>query len=98
MGLRLRDDMEAVAPIIWAIVLIGSAIAGLGVYQVTQRPDITEVYNISETGFAIAGVDVSWFLVIGIVAIVIVLILVFARRKQPQQQPRYIYPEYRGRP
>lgn len=87
---KLTNDNFAIAPIVWIVVLIGGAIAGLGVYNVTQRPDIT--YNITDTGFSIAGVDVSWFVIIGLVGIVIIVFLFMFRRKpQPQQrQPIFI--------
>lgn len=89
MGIRLKDDKIAVAPIIWAIVLIGSAIAGLGVYQVTQRPDVT--YNISDTGFSFAGVDISWLLIIGVGAIALFVFLWIAKRKPQSRQPQLPY-------
>lgn len=80
----LTNDNMALAPVIWLIVLIGGAIAGLGVYQFTQRPDIT--YNISDTGFSFAGIDISWVAIIGIVGIVVFL-LFFLFRKPPTKQP-----------
>lgn len=70
---------KAIAPIVWAVVLIGGLIAGIGVYQFTQRPDIT--YNITDTGFSLAGVDVSFFAVIGVVVLIIFGILVFRKPK-----------------
>ena len=94
MGLRLCDNHNGIAPIIWAIVLIGGAIAALGVYQVTQKPDIT--YNISDTGFSLAGVDVSWLVILAIGVVVLFVFLWMARRK-PQPQQRIVYRDRNGR-
>lgn len=84
-----RDTHAAIPLLVWVIVGIGAvAIAGLGVYQITQRPDI--IYNISDTGFSLAGVDVSWLWVIAIVGGVVILI-VFMGRRRPEP-PRYYPP------
>lgn len=78
---KMQNDISAIAPIIWLIVIAGSVVAGLGVYNITQRPDIT--YNITDTGFSFAGMDVSWIFIIGLFAIVIFAVL-FLFRKKPQ--------------
>ena len=82
----LRKDNSGLAPVIWVIVLAGIAIAGLGTYQITQRPDIT--YNISDTGFSLAGLDVSWFMVLAIAGVVVFVIFMMFRKPAPK------YPYY----
>lgn len=76
---EMQNDNVGIAPIVWAILIAGTLIAGIGVYQVTQRPDIT--YNITDTGFSLAGVDVSFFAVIGIVILIIFGIMLYFRKK-----------------
>lgn len=87
----IRKNTSAIAPLIilgvLAIVGIGSTIA---IYQLTQRPDIT--YNISDTGVSFAGIDVSWFAIIGVVVLIaIVLVWAGRKRKQPTQPQRPIF-------
>lgn len=95
MGLkqkRLKNNESGIAFIVWAIVLIAGAVASLGVYQITQRPDIT--YNITDTGFSFAGIDMSWLVIIAI-AVVLLFLFMFMFRKKPQQQQQ-IQPYYRN--
>lgn len=79
---KFANDENGIAPIIWAIVLAGSLIAGIGVYQFTQRPDIT--YNITDTGFSIAGLEIDslWVIIIG--AMIIFGLMWYFGRKKPK--------------
>lgn len=77
-----QKDTSGIGPALILVILAGSLIAGLGVYQLTQRPDIT--YNISDTGFSIAGLDISWVVIVGIGAVV-VFVLFFIFRRPPRQ-------------
>lgn len=70
----------------WVLAAVG-IVGGLAVWNMTQRPDIT--YNISDTGFSIAGVDVSWFLIIGVIAVAIFFIIFMGRKKPTQKE--YVY-------
>ena len=84
MGLIKRNmvlDESGIAPIIWGIVLLGSLIAGLGVYQITQRPDVT--YNIQDTGFSLAGIGIDSTTLIIILGGVVLLFLWLGMRKKP---------------
>lgn len=77
---RLGWDDSGVAPIIWAIVLIGGAVVGIAGYTVlVSQPDIT--YNITDAGISFAGIDIGSDMLILIVASVIILIILFFRRK-----------------
>lgn len=88
MGLKrkinsLANDESAIAPfiaiMITMLVIGGIGVTALGVYQFTQKPDIT--YNISDTGFSLAGLDLgnSIYIIIGI--IVVFAIIFFVMRK-----------------
>lgn len=74
-------DTKAIAPIIWAIVLIGGAVVGLAGYKtLLEKPDIT--YNISDSGFTLAGVEIgNDVIIIIIIAIVIVGFILWSRKK-----------------
>ena len=68
----MAKDCRAVAPIIWAIVLIGGTVVGIAGYKLlVERPDIT--YNISESGLTFAGIeignDVVIMLIVGVVIV-----------------------------
>jgi len=68
-------------------VLAAIAIAGIiGVGTIAySQPDVT--YNISDTGFSLAGIDMSWIVVIGIAAIIFMIFLFIGKRdRKPQQQ------------
>jgi len=67
------------AAMITALVIGGISIAALGVYQVTQKPDVT--YNITDTGFSLAGLEIDsiWLIVIG--AIIFFGFIYLTRRK-----------------
>lgn len=96
MGITKRAitrNTDGLAPLFWAIIILGGlAITGVAVYQITARPDIT--YNISETGFSLAGVDVSWFAIIGLGLLIFIVFIWLGRRKpaEPPSPPRYYYP------
>lgn len=82
---KLTKDNNAVIPLIaWFII---GAVALTGTVLVLQPPDIT--YEISDTGFSIAGVDISFFAII-IVVIIVVFVIIWAVRRKPAQptQPR----------
>lgn len=85
---RFHSDKNGVAPAIaaflWLLVAVG-AIGGvyIAVTNLTQRPDIT--YNISDTGVSFAGIDVSWFAIIGVVILIIIVVIWLGRRRQPVQ-------------
>jgi hypothetical protein len=82
-----KNDNRAVVPLlIWVIVAIGGiVVAGVGVYQVTSPG--TTIYNITDTGFSIAGADVSWLWMIAIIAGFLIFLIWLGRRKPQQQQP-----------
>lgn len=71
MKRKIVYDENGIAPfiafVITALVIGGIAIAGLGVYQITQKPDVT--YNITDTGFSLAGLEIDsiWIIIIGAV-------------------------------
>lgn len=97
MGLRKlqKDTIGAIPVIAWVFVAVVTAIGGyIAVENLTQQPDIT--YNISDTGFSIAGVDVSWLWIIVIVAGIVIVLLFLATRRKPQQaqQPIIIRERY----
>jgi len=99
MGLskkNFKSDCNGAIPVIaWVFVAVVTAIGGyIAVENLTQQPDIT--YNISDTGFSIAGVDVSWLWIIVIVAGIVIVILFLATRRKPQasQQPIIIRERY----
>lgn len=73
---KMYHDKNAIAPVIAAaILIIGCAIAGgvlIAAYQLTQKPDI--IYNITETGFALAGIDASaLYLIAGVITVLGIL-------------------------
>lgn len=59
--------------------LVGSAVV-VGVYNATQTPDIT--YNISDTGFSLAGLGIDSTTLLMIGAGVVVLFLFLGMRKK----------------
>lgn len=73
--------------VIW-VLGIGGLITGIAVWNITQRPDVT--YNISDTGFSIAGVDVSWFAIIGVIALFIIIFIWWGRKKPSKPETIYI--------
>ena len=78
---RFSKDCSGIAPIIWAIVLIGGTVVGIAGYKVlVERPDIT--YNITDAGISIAGLDIGNDMLIIITIGVVFLILWFAGRKK----------------
>lgn len=83
IGIATLLGISAFYWILGAVAVVGGVVA----WNVTQRPDIT--YNISDTGFSLAGVDVSWFLIIGLVAIAIVFIIFMGRKKPTEKE--YVY-------
>jgi LPXTG-motif cell wall-anchored protein len=84
MKRQLLKNEQGIAPIIAGVIIllvIGAiAVSALAVYNITQRPDI--VYNIINPGFSLAGVgtDTIWIIVGGI-AVIIVLWLLFRKKK-----------------
>lgn len=76
-------DQDGIAPLVAGIILLvvvgGIAIAGFAVYQITQRPDIT--YNITDTGFSLAGVDMDSLWVIVAISLGLVALWMFSRKK-----------------
>lgn len=91
-----RDTNAAIPLLVWVIVAIGAvAVTGIGVWQITQRPDI--VYNITDTGFSLAGIDVNWMWIIAIAAIVVIAFLWIGRRRPTAPaEPRVVFLD-RGR-
>ena len=80
---KQRWNNEGIAPILGAVILIvGAAIAAgvvIAAYQLTVKPDV--VYNITDTGFSLAGVDTGVIYAIAGAGILIGL-LWFASRKK----------------
>jgi hypothetical protein len=79
----IARDESGIAPFIALMItmlVIGAiGVSALGVYQFTQKPNVT--YNISDTGFSLAGLDLgnSIYIIIGI--IVVFAIIFFMMRK-----------------
>ena len=86
MGIRIkpkRFDNDGIAPLIAGLLVLAVVgaitIAGIAVYQLTVKPDI--IYNISDTGFSLAGLDIdSLWLIVGI-GIAILFLFVMFRKK-----------------
>lgn len=81
---KLAYDSNAIAPIFIAVGLIltlavSSAII-IGVYQLTQKPDVT--YNITDTGFSLAGLNLDSTMLMLIAGVVGVIILMAWVRKK----------------
>lgn len=78
----IRKDNYGIAPWITLIILgiIGASVIG-GTYLVFEKPDIT--YNITETGFAIFGAEINWFIIIGIIAVIVIVFIWLRPKKQP---------------
>jgi LPXTG-motif cell wall-anchored protein len=78
----IRKNKSAIAPlIIVGVLAIIGVTSTIAVYQLTQRPDIT--YNISDTGVSFAGIDVSWFAIIGIVVLIAIFLVWSFRKRKP---------------
>lgn len=80
---KRRWNDEGIAPIIAGVILIiGAAIAAgvvIAAYQLTVKPDI--VYNITDTGFSLAGVDTGVIYAIAGAAVLLGLLWVASKRK-----------------
>lgn len=78
---KFTNDEHAIAPIIWAIVLVGGAFVGLAGYKtLAERPDVT--YNITDTGFSLAGLNIdSLWLVVGMAVIVMAILWSNSRQR-----------------
>lgn len=82
--IKRKSDINAITPfvalMVSALIIGGIGIAAIGVYQLTQRPDIT--YNITDTGFSLAGLEIDslWIIVIG--AVIFFGFIWFAGRKK----------------
>lgn len=79
---KFQKNEEGIAPLI-ALAIIGviGTVAGIGIYQFTQRPDVT--YNITETGFSLAGVSVDSFALIAIgIAVIFIGLFAMQRKKK----------------
>lgn len=80
---ELADDNHAIAPLVLAgfIILISTiVITGVAVWQITQRPDIT--YNITDTGFSLAGLEMdSPLVIIAVIGGAFVLLWLWMRKK-----------------
>lgn len=81
---KMVRNESATAPIIWAIVLIGGAIVGLAGYKtLAERPNVT--YNITDTGFSLAGLQIdSLWLVVGIAAVLMLILWTNSRQRAEQ--------------
>lgn len=95
MGVKLNhkramlNDQKGIAPLIAGIIVLVVAsaigISALAVWNITQRPDIT--YNITDTGFSLAGVDASSIYVIaGIIGVLAFLYFWFKKPSTPQNK------------
>lgn len=81
----LKKNNKAIAPVIALAIIAGVTIVGaIGVYQVTQSPDVN--YYVSDVGFSIAGADVSWFWIIGAICVVIIGFIVVKRYAKPPEK------------
>ena len=77
------DDESGV---VWLIPLLivmgvvgGIAVTGYAVYRLTQEPDVT--YNITDTGFSLAGVDLdSLWIIVAVIGALIVLYMLFKKK------------------
>lgn len=73
-------DNTGIAPLIWLGIIAGATIIGsIGVYEFTQRPDIT--YNIADTGFSLAGIGLDSTTMLIIVGVVVFALFMFMRKK-----------------
>lgn len=87
MGMRkLNQDINGF--VVTGTFLIGALLVGLvgtaaivGVYNATQKPDIT--YNITDTGFSLAGIGLdSTTLAIIIIGVIVVFFMLWGNRKK----------------
>ncbi len=81
MGLNKRKwDENAIAPLIIAMLLLAgittSAVIGAVYFA---QPDIT--YNISDTGFSIAGFEIDSLTVVIVIIVIVGLVLLYVGRK-----------------
>lgn len=80
---ELRMDSDGIAPLIAAVIVMivigGITIAGVAVYQLTVKPDIT--YNITETGFSLAGIDVGSIWPIALIGGALILLYFMIKKK-----------------
>lgn len=89
MGMRnLSRDTNGIvftlgSILLTAIVLGGIAITAVGVYQLTQKPNIT--YNITDTGFSLAGLSTDSLTIIAIIIIIVIILIVSFRRKPKEE-------------
>ena len=96
MGIIKNNN--GITPFVGLIILLivsgGIGVTALGVYELTQRPDIT--YNVTESPFSFFGnqIDWIWIILIG-VGIVFLLIWGFARTRKAKPEVRPYYPPYR---
>lgn len=94
MGLKMNrklhsmaNDNSGIAPfiaiIITMLVIGGIGVTALGVYEFTQRPDIT--YNISDTGFSLAGLDLgnSIYIIMGIIVVFVIIFFIMRKPSTP---------------
>lgn len=77
---EFQNNNDGISPTIAILIILSiSAIAGVGVYQLTQKPDVT--YNISEPLFSMAGVDMSGLTIIAVAIVVFIVVLLMFRKK-----------------
>lgn len=83
---NLRTDEKGVIPLAafipWYVWAAFGGAAILGTYLLLRQPDVT--YNISDTGFSLAGIDISWIIILAVVALGLFLLLAFRKPSQPQ--------------
>jgi len=77
----MSKKINAIAPLITVgILLITGVTLFTTAYLVFEKPDIT--YNITETGFAIFGAEINWFIIIGGIALLVILFIWLRPKKQ----------------
>lgn len=69
---KMSRDSNAIAPLIALAIIAGATIvAGIGVYEFTQRPNVE--YNIVSEGFSLAGLGIDSTTITIIIGLAIVV-------------------------
>jgi nitric oxide reductase large subunit len=80
---RLFSDQTGLAPFIAGVIILlvvgAIGVSAIAVWQITQRPDIT--YNITDTGFSLAGLDMGSIWPIVAIAGGLIVLWLFMRKK-----------------
>jgi len=84
---RLLRDQDGIAPIVAGVILLivsaAIGITALAVYNITQRPDI--IYNISNPGFSLAGIDTNALYLVGAAIVAMILLYLWFRPKSARK-------------